>query len=511
MVADGHQVDLEPWLPAECRIRAPHRTTTRSRPRQGQPGKERPCWDVRYAIDDQRYFRRFDRAGDADNYVAQLRRGEANGWLFDPAARRFVDPAAIRWRAGGAADDAGEEQGPPPETVFSWTELYWTRKWLTLEPRGRSELARYLNRARRVLVHEDPEGSTADDVDAYLATSSLIVKVDAEASTAAQRGRAWLEEHSLPLASVGRQELEGLVERYSHHYRDPGKRVSAASVRRMVADLRPCWDRAVVEGLIPANPWAGVDLGLRGRTGGKRTHTETLAADADLVLDPAQVRALAAACVEHGSWGPMVEGFVLVMGICGLRPNEAAGLLIGDLELPRRGSGWLTVRRSQRRVPARFLDSEEDPDWGPLKGRELTDERRVPVPTEVVTVLRRHLKADRAEAGPHDLAFERHGRPFNLSTFHTDVWAPGRAALFPLAKGLDPDSPLQPKLTRLRRHDLRHSACSMWLRAGVDVTVCQKWSGHKRLSVFLDVYQGVMPGREAEGVKSVERLLAARR
>ncbi len=39
------------------------------------------------------------------------------------------------------------------------------------------------------------------------------------------------------------------------------------------------------------------------------------------------------------------------------------------------------------------------------------------------------------------------------------------------------------------------------------MTVCQKWSGHKRLSVFLDVYQGVMPGREAAGVRSLERLL----
>jgi integrase len=308
------------------------------------------------------------------------------------------------------------------------------------------------------------------------------------------------------MASVGRRELESLVERYSRHDRDPTRRVSAASIRRMVADLRPCWDRAVLEEVIPANPWRQVDLGLRARAGGKRASGTALAADADLVLDPAQVWSLADACVEHGSWGPVVRGFVLVMGFCGLRPNEAAGLLIGDLELD---AGWLTVRRSHRRVPARFLDAEEDPDWGPLKGRELTDERRVPVPSEVAAALRRHLDDHRANAGPSDLVFERNGRPFNLSSFHVDVWSPGRATLFPLVDGLDVDSPLQPKLARLRRHDLRHSACSMWLRAGVDVTVCQKWSGHKRLSVFLDVYQGVMPGRETDGVRSLEALLAS--
>jgi integrase len=77
-----------------------------------------------------------------------------------------------------------------------------------------------------------------------------------------------------------------------------------------------------------------------------------------------------------------------------------------------------------------------------------------------------------------------------------------------LVPGLDPSSPLQPKLTRLRRHDLRHSACSLWLRAGVDVTVCQRWSGHKRLSVFLDIYQGLIPGREESGVALLEEALA---
>jgi hypothetical protein len=34
--------------------------------------------------------------------------------------------------------------------------------------------------------------------------------------------------------------------------------------------------------------------------------------------------------------------------------------------------------------------------------------------------------------------------------------------------------------------------------------VCQRWSGHKTLSVFLDIYQGVAPGREEEGVAKLE-------
>jgi len=57
------------------------------------------------------------------------------------------------------------------------------------------------------------------------------------------------------------------------------------------------------------------------------------AADADLVLSPEQIFALAQACVDHGTWGEMPRGLVLVMGFCGLRPSEAVGLVVGDLNL----------------------------------------------------------------------------------------------------------------------------------------------------------------------------------
>jgi hypothetical protein len=54
---------------------------------------------------------------------------------------------------------------------------------------------------------------------------------------------------------------------------------------------------------------------------------------------------------------------------------------------------------------------------------------------------------------------------------------------------------LRSALLRLRLQDLRHAACSMWLNTpGIEVKVACEWSGHKRLSVFLDIYQGLMPG-----------------
>jgi len=94
--------------------------------------------------------------------------------------------------------------------VFSLTQRYWDRKWPTMEPRGRSELARYLNRARLHLVDEQPSGEVAEAVKAYLSPNSLGVTTR-DASDASIIGGSWLAEHSLPMSMVGRNELTALV------------------------------------------------------------------------------------------------------------------------------------------------------------------------------------------------------------------------------------------------------------------------------------------------------------
>ena len=231
-----------------------------------------------------------------------------------------------------------------------------------------------------------------------------------------------------------------------------------------------------------------------------------LAVDTDMVLSVSQSLALAQACVTEGEWGGIVECFVLVMALCGLRPGEAAGLVSEDLELPPDDEpGWLVVRRTHRPTQARWLDPDEDPDWGPLKDRDLTESRRVPVPSSLVAKLRQHREL--YGEGPGGLVFHRNGKAFNKSRFAVGVWEPACAKLFPRRADLAPGDPRQSKLSRLRRHDLRHAACSGWLREGVDAVVCQRWSGHRTLSVFLDIYQGVAPGREDRGVQRLEQSL----
>jgi integrase len=322
-------------------------------------------------------------------------------------------------------------------------------------------------------------------------------------------GRAWLEAHSAPADSLTSTQVEEFVSRFETSERDEGKRVSPATMTRFLQPLKGCWTWAVSRDDLPVDrsPW--VVVRPRRKVKGKSTMVTGragLAVDADIVLSVAQSLKLAEACATEGAWGGIVECCVLIMALCGLRWGEVTGVLWDDVELPADDEpGWLVVRRTYRPTSERWLEPYEDPEWGPLKDRDVTESRRVPVPPLLVTKLRRHREL--YGEGPGGLVFHRGGRPFDHDMFGRSVWAPARSKVFPGREDLPTNDPRQPKLSRLRRHDLRHAACSWWLREGVDAVVCQRWSGHRTLSVFLDVYQGVAPGREDDGVERLARSL----
>lgn len=490
----------EPFVPTSfsCWITKTTSTVTVVDRRSGQRRrKSADRWDVKGRVDGIEYSKRFSRAGLAESWKDQLERGYAKGLPFDLRAKRFIVP------------QPGANRDVP--TVFSITEQFY-RGHSEWEPKTKILTATAFNRARLWLL---PDGVVLDGAERaavvdYLDHASFTTASRTELTEQQAAGLAWLETHSMPAAEVSTAQIEAFIDRFATSQRNPRKKVAAATMVRYTQPLRACWAWAVARDDIPVshNPW----LAVKGRRKVKSKAAQPaagqrgLAVDTDMVLDIAQAIQLADRCAEVGTWGGVVSCYILVMALCGLRPSEAVGLLWEDLKLPAGGSaGWLTVRRSRRKVAARWLDPDEDPEWGPLKDRSIADTRRVPVPPLLVERLLRHR--DDFGEGPDGLVFHRKGKPFDLSLFARDVWEPARGELFPPRKGLALDDPRQPKLSRLRRHDLRHAACSWWLRSGVDATVCQRWSGHKSLSVFLDVYQGVAPGREDEGVRKLNKSL----
>ncbi len=396
-------------------------------------------------------------------------------------------------------------------TVFELTERYF-RQHPEWEPATKTSAARSFNRARRWLLVPDaePAGADAEAVEDFLRSASFLLEHLADRATDRQRrGRAWIEAHSAPADSLTSAQVEEFVARFERSGRDDGKPVSPATMVRFLQPIKGCWNWAVARDDIPIDrsPW--VVIRPRRKVKGKATMLTGragLAVDTDMVLSVTQSLTLAEACATEGAWGGITECFVLVMALCGLRWGEATGLLWDDVELAADDEpGWLVVRRTYRPTSERWLDPGEDPEWGPLKDRDVTESRRVPVPPVLVDKLRFHR--ERYGEGPDGLVFHRNGKPFDHDMFGRAVWEPARAKVFPRREGLSADDLRQPKLSRLRRHDLRHAACSWWLREGVDAVVCQRWSGHRTLSVFLDIYQGVAPGREDEGVQRLVRSL----
>lgn len=441
-----------------------------------QPGKVRPCWDLIITCDGHRWYDRHYAAGHAQSAKEELGAGFRQGWEFDPAARRFVAPS---------------ERTPASPTVFTEATAWWRAHWSTIEPKSRKETLRYIARPVRELVRPGPIPPSG--LEEYITWQLLPPKrpevpVPPEHAEAA----AWLRAASMPIADADVAVWQNYVDRWRTNSRT-GRPVAQATLNRHLADVKQMWGWVSAAHQLP-NPWLTVKTGTRSSGGGRKGST-VRPIDRTIVLAPQHIRDLAALCGE-GPFGPLAEVYILLLGIAGGRPGESAGVESSDFQLPAESVGEVRFRRTSRRgIDPSFLDADDDPSWGPLKGREIEDARVVPLPSRDALRIRQLLQENAARGQ----VFEG----WDWEKFARDVWAPAKASMAALHCGeagtesVEARQALAAALDRLRLHDLRHAACSMWLNTpGIEVRVACEWSGHRRLSVFLDIYQGIMPGSQ---------------
>lgn len=150
------------------------------------------------------------------------------------------------------------------------------------------------------------------------------------------------------------------------------------------------------------------------------------------------------------------RALVLVLGFCGLRWGEAIALRVRDIQFLRRR---LTVAENAVQIGARHA-------VGQTKGKAI---RSVPVPEFVLAEL--SALCEGKAAG--DLVFSADGKylPRPKSTNGWFRRAVERA-----------------KVQNITPHDLRHSAASLAVSAGVNVLALARMLGHKDPSVTLRVY-----------------------
>jgi len=173
----------------------------------------------------------------------------------------------------------------------------------------------------------------------------------------------------------------------------------------------------------------------------------------------------------------------------GARLGELLALRWQDVDLER---GTIEIART-----ARFFSGR-----GVVFGQPKTHRSRRPVALspQTVRVLREHRRqqlTERLRAGPAyrdgDLVFaDAQGHPFYDSTV--------RRAFY----GIVRDAGLE----HLRIHDLRHTAATLMLRAGVNPKVVSERLGHAKVSITLDTYSHVLPDLQREAAAAMDALLA---
>lgn len=122
--------------------------------------------------------------------------------------------------------------------------------------------------------------------------------------------------------------------------------------------------------------------------------------------------------------------------------------------------------------------------------------RTVPIPPELVQLLREHLEGfGTAEDGRLFRATRGGVLP---EKEYGDMWRDARKATLTAAQA---NSPLA-----ARAYDLRHAGVSLWLRSGVDATEVARRAGHS-VDVLLRIYASVLDDAEHEANMRIERAL----
>jgi integrase len=255
----------------------------------------------------------------------------------------------------------------------------------------------------------------------------------------------------------------------------PVRPMGPTSIRRVHATLMSALNTAVKRKLIDANPAAHVELPSGRRPRAVVWTPERIAAwrrtgvrPAVAVWTPDQAgRFLDAAARER-----LYPLFHLI-AYRGLRRGEAVGLRWEDVHFAGRS---LTVTQQVVQL-----------GWATEVGEPKTDTgtRTVSLDDDTLRVLRQWQETQEAEARTWGAAWTDTGLVFTRE----DGSGLHPASVTDLFQAVYAKAELSP----IRLHDLRHTAASLALQAGVPMKVVSEQLGHSSLAITADTYTSVLP------------------
>ncbi|MFG2500041.1 tyrosine-type recombinase/integrase [Streptomyces sp. NPDC048441] len=298
---------------------------------------------------------------------------------------------------------------------------------------------------------------------------------------------AWFERKSLPTSALAdrmqvRTALDALTKKLD------GTTAAASSIRRKRAIFHNALVYAVDAGLLNDNPLPQVRWKFP-----EQVEEEV---DPECVPDPEQGAALLKAVREQSPRGRRLIAFFGCIYYGAARPAEVIGLREQDCDLPRRGWGALRLRETRPRSGSAWTDSGEAHDKRGLKHRPRKAMRAVPIPPELVALLRWHITA--YGTAPDGRVFRTSRGGLIQDTGYGEVWAEARRRAL---------TPAQRESTLAKRpYDLRHAAVSTWLSSGVEPQLVAKRAGHSVAVLFRVYAKFLSDGDEAANAKISARL-----
>jgi len=427
---------------------------------------KKPSWEVRWVVGGHEVSRTRGTKALAESLLSDLRQAMKRGESFDVTTG--LPESMLRATNG--------------KTWFAFVLEYVDRRWPGAAAHTRKSMLEALGSVTAALVLDRPNKPEFAALYSALVRYALPLgsRTDQRPPDVAKVLR-WLESASVPLVSL---EDEDLVETAltALALRLDGKAAAATVARRKRAVFFNVLDAASTgKGrVLAANPL--ITMKWKPPEAAEKI-------DRRVVCNLRQARELLTALSYVGGLdrdrGRRLVAMFACMYYAALRPAEAVNLRKADCELPATGWGRLYVARTTPEVGKRYTDSGELHDEKGLKHRADDEVRPVPIPPELVAILRWHL--DEFGTAKDGRLFRQPGGGIVGSSTYTQVWRAGRAL------ALMPDQVASP--LSARPYDLRHAAVSLWLNAGVPPTTIANRAGHS-VDVLLRVYANCIDGDE---------------
>jgi integrase len=433
-------------------------------------GVRRTTYKVPWVVAGRRHSRNFQTRALADSFRSRLVTAARSGEGFDPES--------------GLPESMVDTTGP---TWYAHACAYVAMKWPRASAKQRKSIAESLATVTPALA-EDQDGRP----DPALLNRALygwafnVRKREAGPPPEdVAEALAWVERTSLPIeelknAVVMRRALDALA------LRQDGKPAAATTISRKRAVFSNALRYAVELDLLPENPLRKIQW---------TAPATAEQVDRRAVPNPETVRALLRVVKDEGRKD--LVGFFACLYFAALRPSEALRLRDIDCELPDTSGAWgrIILTGASSRGGGDWTDDGEAYEHRGLKHRAAETVRIVPIPPELVAILRAHI----AEFGtaPDGRLF-RGRNDGTLSSQYVKVWRAARKRVLTPAQV---ESPLA-----RRPYDLRHGGVSLWLNAGVPATDVAERAGHT-VAVLLRVYAKCIDGQTDEINRRIERAL----